>query len=213
MKQAVLMIILNALTAFSAQADMTGIDCSAPDGSHLGVDYTQNLVIGWGQAFSNGNWSAIVQKQNEVDGFKFEYHSGSWETYGSRHILVRKSPEGIIGRVRNISYVEECPPEQGFNCVDSKESKFTCQEVEVAPHLPPLPGPPVGYSVCDRTPAVKVYFEIFLNKRCTDISAIDLARVKTIDLSNLGLTSLKDGDFDGVGFKTDGGPNPESYLD
>ena len=53
-------------------------------------------------------------------------------------------------------------------------------------------------SVCDRTPQVQAFLEEATGKDCDDITADDLAQVTELDLSNKGLKSLQEGDFDGL---------------
>ncbi len=53
-------------------------------------------------------------------------------------------------------------------------------------------------AVCDRTPQVRDALVALVGKACKDIGAADLIRVVKLDLSNTGMSSLRQGDFSGM---------------
>ena len=64
---------------------------------------------------------------------------------------------------------------------------------------PPVPEDPMAVDICSRTPAVRE--EILSITRVADCAAVtdaDLAAITRLDLSNLGLTALQEGDFAGL---------------
>ena len=68
-----------------------------------------------------------------------------------------------------------------------------------APPPPPAPAPPPALrSVCDRTPQVRNALVALTGKACGNIGADDLSKVVRLDLSNKGLRSLKQQDFEGL---------------
>lgn len=72
---------------------------------------------------------------------------------------------------------------------------------EIAPPLPPKASRKLEFPVCERTRVVRDELERRFNRGCDSIGIKELTTVTQIDLSNRGITQLKDGDFEGFGYR------------
>lgn len=110
-----------------------------------------------------------------------------------------------------VSYPITISHEEGVPTVRWASSGYgfsiKCTLPDGTPVAPPLPLPKLPvlkFPVCGRTQAVKDELEHQTKTSCESIDMRKLSTVKRLDLSNRGITALKNGDFEGIGYPREG---------
>lgn len=168
------------------------------------IDYEKEKVVFMGDHFPSYRWYSWADLRKEHDfiygdesNVKYEYHAAPWLSVNSWHFQLRKNKSSLSAKFRTIR-LSGCSPKLGFSCSDPEDPELKCESINYLPSIarPAIKG--LKFPVCDRTEIVKKHIESLTNKHCSEISIGDFKSLGTsIDLSNLNISFLREGDLEG----------------